>query len=412
MPSTYSPDLRIELIANGEQSGTWGDTTNTNLGTLIEQAIAGVASVSVTSTSQALTALNGASDQARCAVLELSTALASSFSVYVPPVTKVYVVKNLSAQTASIYAGTAIGSTTPSGAGVSIPPGMSAFIRCRQSGASTFDIVDAVTGVTDGFRVSQNLVVDGTATITGQTTGEKIKANVELVPAVYATAYPSSTLPSAITSGQTTITLASASAFSASGTVIIDGEQISYASKSGNDLQGCVRGVGSSGAVAHAINSVVTQITDTDIITQGNISWNSASEVVTVGGGNKVRFLVDTASAQTIANKTLLGVYVNGQYKGNAVAVSAADVDCSTGNYFTKSISSGTTFTFSNVPTGVYSFTLQLTTSSGATPTWPGSVYWPESVTPTVSNGVHLFMFVTSDGGSVWHGAALTNYTA
>ncbi len=41
MPSTYSPDLRIELIANGEQSGTWGTTTNTNLGTLIEDAIAG-----------------------------------------------------------------------------------------------------------------------------------------------------------------------------------------------------------------------------------------------------------------------------------------------------------------------------------------------------------------------------------
>ena len=39
MSSTYSPNLRLELIANGEQSGTWGNTTNTNLGTLLEQAI-------------------------------------------------------------------------------------------------------------------------------------------------------------------------------------------------------------------------------------------------------------------------------------------------------------------------------------------------------------------------------------
>lgn len=55
MPSTYSPDLRIELIANGEQDGTWGTTTNLNLGTLIEQAIAGVATVATSSAAQALT---------------------------------------------------------------------------------------------------------------------------------------------------------------------------------------------------------------------------------------------------------------------------------------------------------------------------------------------------------------------
>ena len=48
MASTYSPNLRIELIATGEQSNTWGVTTNSNLGTLIEQAISGVVSVSVT----------------------------------------------------------------------------------------------------------------------------------------------------------------------------------------------------------------------------------------------------------------------------------------------------------------------------------------------------------------------------
>jgi len=60
MPSTYSPDLRIELIGPGEQAGTWNTTTNTNLGTLIEDAISGYVSVSVTSANQALSASNGA----------------------------------------------------------------------------------------------------------------------------------------------------------------------------------------------------------------------------------------------------------------------------------------------------------------------------------------------------------------
>jgi len=63
--STYSPSLRIELITTGDQAGTWGNTTNTNLGTLIESAVAGYTSVSVISANQALTALNVAEDQSR-----------------------------------------------------------------------------------------------------------------------------------------------------------------------------------------------------------------------------------------------------------------------------------------------------------------------------------------------------------
>ena len=97
MASTYSPDLRIELIANGEKSGTWGTITNLNLGTLIEDAIAGVATVTTSSAAQALTVFNGAQDQARCSTLVLNTAAASNYNVYVPPVPKLYAVRNTSA---------------------------------------------------------------------------------------------------------------------------------------------------------------------------------------------------------------------------------------------------------------------------------------------------------------------------
>ena len=47
MPSTYSPNLRIELIASGEQANTWGYSTDNNLGTLIEQAISGEAAITM-----------------------------------------------------------------------------------------------------------------------------------------------------------------------------------------------------------------------------------------------------------------------------------------------------------------------------------------------------------------------------
>jgi hypothetical protein len=121
--STYSPSLRIELITTGDQAGTWGNTTNTNLGTLVESAIAGYVSVSITSANQALTALNGAADQSRNMTIALTTTTGANFAVYAPPAEKTYVIYNASSYTATIYNSTVIGNTTAAGAGVAIPAG-------------------------------------------------------------------------------------------------------------------------------------------------------------------------------------------------------------------------------------------------------------------------------------------------
>lgn len=121
--STYSPSLRLELITTGDQAGTWGNTTNTNLGTLIESGICGYVSVSVTSANQALTALNGAADQSRNMVIALTTTTSAPFAVYAPPAEKVYVVYNASGYAATIYNSTVIGNTTAAGAGVVVPAG-------------------------------------------------------------------------------------------------------------------------------------------------------------------------------------------------------------------------------------------------------------------------------------------------
>lgn len=115
MASTYSPDLRIELIGTGDQAGNWGSTTNTNLGTLIENAIVGVAAVSVVATPQALTAANGLADQARQATLVLTTTTTANFSVLAPPTPKQYVVYNNTAYVATLGNATAVNGTTPTG---------------------------------------------------------------------------------------------------------------------------------------------------------------------------------------------------------------------------------------------------------------------------------------------------------
>jgi hypothetical protein len=125
MSSTYSTDLRLELIGNGEQAGTWGNTTNNNLGTLIEQAIAGVGTVSLTGlTSYTLTALNGASDQARNATLQFTGSLTANCTVIAPAVQKVYIVSN---QTTGGYS---VNLQTPSGNAYPISSGVTNLIYC------------------------------------------------------------------------------------------------------------------------------------------------------------------------------------------------------------------------------------------------------------------------------------------
>jgi len=146
MASTYSPSLRIELIGAGEQAGTWNTTTNSNLGTLIEAAIAGYVAVSVTSANQAFTALDGAVDQARNAVIALTTTTVAAFAVYAPPQEKTYIIYNTTAFTATIFNSTVLGNTTAAGAGIAVPAGKKLLVF--SSGTDFFTIESAnLTGV-------------------------------------------------------------------------------------------------------------------------------------------------------------------------------------------------------------------------------------------------------------------------
>lgn len=119
------------------------------------------------------------------------------------------------------------------------------------------------------------------------------------------------------------------------------------------------------------------------------------------------------SSYAPLASPTFTGQpYVNGSYRANIVAVAALDIDCSAGNYFTKTINGNSTFTVSSVPVSrAYSFILELTHTSG-TVTWFSGVEWPGGTAPTLTTGkTHLFVFVTDDGGTRWRGSSLINYT-
>ena len=95
MASTYSTNLKLELMGTGDQSGTWGDTTNTNLGTLLEQAIVGYETQAITDGADTvLTIANGASSTARNYVLQLTGALTANRNLIVPAIEKSYIIHN------------------------------------------------------------------------------------------------------------------------------------------------------------------------------------------------------------------------------------------------------------------------------------------------------------------------------
>lgn len=115
MASTYS-SLKIELIGTGEQDGTWGNTTNTNLGTAIEQAITGSGDVTFTSADVTLTLANSNSAQvARNLRLVLVGTSGGARQLIVPAIEKQYIVKNELADAVTVKNSAGTGIAVPSG---------------------------------------------------------------------------------------------------------------------------------------------------------------------------------------------------------------------------------------------------------------------------------------------------------
>lgn len=126
MASTYSPLLKIELIATGEQSGLWGATTDTNLGTAIEEAITAIgAAVFTTDADLTITLSNVNTAQvARCLVLNATSSgsLTATRNLIVPNGAKEYIVWN------NTTGGQSITVKTSAGAGITVASGAKAHL--------------------------------------------------------------------------------------------------------------------------------------------------------------------------------------------------------------------------------------------------------------------------------------------
>jgi len=167
MASTYSK-LKIELIGTGDQSGTWGTTTNNNLGSSstyrgLEQAIVGMATLETadfTANSYTLPYTDSNDDQDfRCLVLNITATLSGQGTVIVPPIQKPYIVIN---DTASSHAVTV---KVSGQTGISVPSG--AKVLLYNNGTDVGTAITYLTSLTLGSALPVASGGTGVQTLTG-----------------------------------------------------------------------------------------------------------------------------------------------------------------------------------------------------------------------------------------------------
>jgi hypothetical protein len=140
MPSTYS-NLKIQLMATGENNTTWGDVTNVNLGTALEEAIVGSADVTFASANVTLTLTDSnATQSARNVRLRCTGTTAGARDLIVPAIEKPYIVQNDCADTITVKNAT--------GTGIAVPAGKTMWVF--NNGTNVVDVTTHLTSVTLG----------------------------------------------------------------------------------------------------------------------------------------------------------------------------------------------------------------------------------------------------------------------
>ncbi|NDD53996.1 hypothetical protein EBZ39_08985 [bacterium] len=165
MASTYSTNLAIELIGTGDQAGSWGTTTNTNLGTLIEQAISGYVTQAITDGADTvITIPNGASGVARNMYIELTGTLTAARNLIVPANKKLYFIYN------NTTGGYAVTVKVSGQTGVSVANGNKVILVSNGT-----DIVTAAGSTIAGFTTGTSTAL-GTSALSSLTSGAQSSA--------------------------------------------------------------------------------------------------------------------------------------------------------------------------------------------------------------------------------------------
>lgn len=290
MTTAYTPILKLALPVTGELNGTWGTVVNDNITSMVEQAVAGLATINTwTTNSHTLTSADGTTSESRCAMLVIDDDGAGNPSaaatVICPTATKSYIVRNICGQTVTVK--------TSAGTGVAVPNNQAALVFC--------DGTNVVTGAFNGDVVGPASAVDNAIARFDLTTGKLIQNsgvtiddsnNVSGVVQLNATTIDTTNLE--VTNLKAKDGTAAGSIADSTGIVTLASSVLTTTDINGGTIDGTVIG-GASAAAA-----TVTSLTDS-----GNLTFTGTGNRITgdfTGSGgiaNRVAFQTSTANSAT-----------------------------------------------------------------------------------------------------------------
>lgn len=285
MASTYS-NLKIQLMTTGENLSTWGTVTNTNLGTALEEAIAGSADVSFSSGDVTLTLSNSnASQTARNMRLNLTGTSGGARNLIVPAIEKVYIVNNGLADTCTVKVS---GQT-----GVAVPAGKTMVVYV--DGTDVVEAISHLSSVTLGSALP--VASGGTGVTSPGTSGNVLTSN--------GTAWASTALPAGFSAGMIMLWSGSVASIP-SGWVLCNG------SNGTPDLRdkfivgaGNTYAVGATGGSADAIVVAHTHTATSNVADPGHThAYAGASQNYQNGAGTQSWGTPTSGNNQTTASNT------------------------------------------------------------------------------------------------------------